>query len=65
MPDLPEVPTAAEAGYPDFHTDVWIALLAAIGAQPLAGPPEQLADPMRLDQTRWTRVIRDIGIKPE
>jgi tripartite-type tricarboxylate transporter receptor subunit TctC len=95
VPDLPDVPTAAEAGYPDFQTDVWIALLApartpapivarlngeiaralqapetrerlaAIGAQPLAGPPEQLAELMRRDQVRWTRVIRDIGIKPE
>lgn len=95
VPDLPDVPTAAEAGYPDFQTDVWIALLApartaapivarlngeiaralqapetrerlaAIGAEPLAGPPEKLAELMRRDQARWTRVLRDIGIKPE
>ena len=95
VPDLPEVPTAAEAGLPEFQTDVWIALLApartpadviarlnaeiakalqapetrqrlvAIGAEPLAGPPERLGEMMRGDQARWTKLIRDIGIKPE
>ena len=39
--------------------------LASIGAEPLSGPPEQLAELMRRDQRLWTRVIRDIGIKLE
>ena len=37
----------------------------AIGAEPLVGPPERLGEMMRGDQARWTKLIRDIGIKPE
>jgi tripartite-type tricarboxylate transporter receptor subunit TctC len=31
LPDFPEVPTMAEAGYPDVGSDVWIAMFAPAG----------------------------------
>jgi len=38
LPDLPNVPTFAEAGYPDFEVTAWYALYA-----PAKTPPEALA----------------------
>ena len=35
------------------------------GADPFGGPPETLATLMKQEQTKWTKLIRDIGLKPE
>jgi tripartite-type tricarboxylate transporter receptor subunit TctC len=40
-----------------------IARLDAIGAMPVGGPPAQLADFMKAQSARWTKVIKDAGIK--
>jgi len=38
-------------------------LLAGIGAEPMAGTPEQFAALVRADVAKWTKVIQDAGIK--
>lgn len=42
LPSLPEVPTLAESGYPDFDVASWIAIWSGAASTP-AGPSAQLA----------------------
>jgi tripartite-type tricarboxylate transporter receptor subunit TctC len=92
---VPKVPTAKEAGAPDYDVSNYFALLGPPGmpaatvtrirdevAKVLAEPdvkaqfekqgmrasgstPEQLADLVRTDLARWSKVIKDGGIKQE
>jgi hypothetical protein len=39
--------------------------LAGIGAEPLIGPPQDVATIVGNDRERWGKVIRDANIKPE
>ena len=39
--------------------------LAALGAEPLAGPPQDVAALVTADRERWGKVIREGNIKPE
>lgn len=94
-PDLPEVPTIAESGMPDFEVISWQGLcapaavpraaltriqsaLAAVLALPetrklivLQGfqlhlmPPDKFAAFIRSEHTKWAKVIKEIGIKPQ
>ncbi|MBS0549436.1 MAG: tripartite tricarboxylate transporter substrate binding protein [Proteobacteria bacterium] len=41
------------------------AKLAELGAEPLPGPPEQVAKIVGDDRDRWGKVIREANIKPE
>ncbi len=41
------------------------ARLAAMGVDPIGTTPEQLASIMRSDLEKWTRVIKDAGIKAD
>lgn len=41
------------------------AKLAELGADPLPGPPEQVAKIIADDRARWGKVIREANIKPE
>jgi tripartite-type tricarboxylate transporter receptor subunit TctC len=40
------------------------ALLAAEGAEPVGGTPEQFADQIRAEIARWTQVVKAAGIRP-
>jgi tripartite-type tricarboxylate transporter receptor subunit TctC len=92
---LPNVPTFAEQGVPDFVVSVWwgvfgpanlpapvvkklndavnaslnspevIARLAAVGATPLAGSPEQFGAFYAREASKWGGVVRAANIKPE
>ncbi len=94
FPDLPEVPTLAESGMPDFEVISWQGLCTPSGVPEenlgrlrtafssaldspemrkhladqsiLATPltPEKYAQFIRAEQTKWAKVVKDIGIKP-
>jgi tripartite-type tricarboxylate transporter receptor subunit TctC len=57
---LPDVPTAAEAGYPDFLLEAWVALFAPAGTPPeaiaklTASAREALASPEAVEKIRAT-----------
>jgi tripartite-type tricarboxylate transporter receptor subunit TctC len=91
-PLRPDLPTIAEAGYPDYDAGTWVSLmapagtprdvvgrlaqsaikavgsprmkdiLANLGAEPDPMNPEQLADYLTAERTRWLAVIKDIGL---
>ncbi len=92
---LPEVPTMAEAGFPEIDGESWFALfapagtpkdiikrlyqetvkavalpemqqrLAALGYAPVANTPEECAAQLKGELAKWTKVIRQAGIKGE
>ena len=39
--------------------------IAALGAQPAGGPPQQLASLIREEIPKWTKVIKEAGIRLE
>jgi tripartite-type tricarboxylate transporter receptor subunit TctC len=39
--------------------------LAVLGAEPLAGPPQDVTTLVTADRERWGKVIREGNIKPE
>lgn len=96
LPELPDVPTAAEAlGLKDFEASSWTALYAPagtppevvrrlstevdaalkspavarrlkeLGAIPVGGPPERLAQMQGGELEKWRRVVRAAGVKPD
>lgn len=95
VPELPEVPTFAEAGAPGVVIDSWFGLMAPArtpretvvalnlaftramekpdfrrrareaGITPLASTPEQMAEHVRAEATRWAEVVRTNGIRAE
>jgi tripartite-type tricarboxylate transporter receptor subunit TctC len=92
---LPELPTVAESGIPEFDPIGWYAFLAPAGTPrpvimrlntdinrilqqpdvrerfiangmfPAGGSPEVLRDHLRSEIERWSKVIKQAGIKPE
>src|SRR5262245_4578432 len=92
---LPEVPTMAEAGYPDIESNQWVGLLvpagtpreivtalnreivrvialpeikerlAALGFEPVANSPAEMARQIRAEGEIWGRVIKAANIKPQ
>ena len=59
-PQLPDVPTAAEAGFPGFELEAWVALFAPAGTPPeainrlTAAVKEALASPEAMEKIRVT-----------
>lgn len=90
---IPDVPTMAEAGVPDFEVFFWFGLfapagtakevvrevnkqvmailgtpdvidrIAAVGAEPTGGTPEDLSALIKRELPRWAKIIRDTGIE--
>jgi len=92
---VPQVPSAAEAGLPQFTAINWYVVAApagtpreiidrlnaeltkvmllpetrerllVVGGEPATGTPEQAAEFLRSEYTRWGKVIREAGIRAE
>jgi tripartite-type tricarboxylate transporter receptor subunit TctC len=73
---LPDVPTVAEQGYPDYDVAAWVALvapkgtpregvekLATLGAEPAGGTPEALGKFMLADAQKWADVVKKAKVK--
>ena len=95
MPQLPDVPPFAEAGYPQVDAFAWFGMLAPagtpepviarlntevnailklpdvrarfeqLGALPIGGTPADFDRFIRADIEKWTRVVKERGIKPD
>lgn len=96
LPELPDVPTVAEAlGLKDFEASSWTALYAPagtppqivrrvsaevdaalkkpavalrlkeLGAVPVGGPPERLAQFQHAELEKWRKVVKAAGVKPD
>ncbi len=94
-PALPDTPTVAESGVPDFEAVGWYGLLVplgtleaavarynqevanalakpafrarlqAVGVDPAPSTPAAFAAFVERDRARWTRLVRDTGIRPD
>ena len=94
-PALPDVPTTAEAGLPNFIVNTWYGLLApagtprpiitqlnaelarimhapdlkdrlaAMAAEPTTGTPEEFAEFIKREMTKWGDVVREAGLKAD
>lgn len=92
VPELPDVPTMAEAGFPALTTGAWTALLAprgtppaliaklsaatnaALNAEPmkgtlakfgakgLGGTPQDLADYVQSETSKWKPIVQSLNI---
>jgi tripartite-type tricarboxylate transporter receptor subunit TctC len=54
IPDLPDLPTIAESGYPDYRTTVWY------GAAAPAGVPAEIAEAVRAS---FNRALEDVAFR--
>ncbi len=93
IPQLPDVPTIAESGFPGFEVNNWQALLAPAGTpapviarlyeetakglrspevvermnaastEPVATSPKEFAAFLKLEITKWEKVIRQSGAR--
>jgi tripartite-type tricarboxylate transporter receptor subunit TctC len=65
MPDLPDVPTIAESGYPDYRSTVWY------GAAAPAGVPAEIVDAIRasfnraLNDAAFREQLTKVGFPPQ
>jgi tripartite-type tricarboxylate transporter receptor subunit TctC len=64
LPQLPEVPTAAEAGLPDFKVNAWFALQAPKGTPTAIITKLNRALDKALDDPLVQRRMADLGIDP-
>ncbi len=59
VPAMPDIPTVAESGMPDFEGDTLQLVMA------LAGTPERTGSKVRAELDKWARVIKAGNIKPD
>lgn len=65
IPDLPDLPTIAESGYPDYRSTVWY------GAAAPAGLPAEIVDAIRasfnraLDDAAFREQLTKVGFPPQ
>jgi tripartite-type tricarboxylate transporter receptor subunit TctC len=94
-PTLPEIPTMAEAGFPEVEGSTWTAVvvpagtpesivaqlnrmivgglaapdvkqsLAAIAYDPIGNSPEECTEFFKAEMAKWSKVIKEAGIKPQ
>jgi tripartite-type tricarboxylate transporter receptor subunit TctC len=94
-PALPDVPTTAEAGLPNFVVNTWYGLLApagtprpivmqlnaelarimhapelkdklaAMATEPSTGTPEEFAEFIKREMTKWGDVVREAGLQAD
>ncbi|GGH62372.1 exported protein [Comamonas phosphati] len=94
LPQLPDVPTVAEQGFPGFEMTQWYGMLAPSSmqrpnvdklavecaravtapdalkrlqgdaAEPIGSTPEQFAQFIAAEQTRWQKVLKRAQVKP-
>jgi tripartite-type tricarboxylate transporter receptor subunit TctC len=92
---LPETPTIAESGLPDFQASTWVGIAAPLGTpraliqrinrdihsviaepemknqflsrglEPAPSTPEEFARLIRTDIERWSKLIREVGVRVE
>ena len=92
IPQLPDVPTMAESGYPSFVTTAWTGLLAPahtpqsiitklnatlnnglktaelktafakLNFDALGGTPQDLTATMQAELTRWSPIVKALGL---
>ncbi|MFO1312269.1 MAG: tripartite tricarboxylate transporter substrate binding protein [Burkholderiales bacterium] len=95
QPDYPDLPTAAEVGFPNYRVDSWYSLhvpagtppqdvkriweevlwaleqsdvkerLKALYAEPGGMSPEEFAKYQKVELDRYTKIIKEAGIKAE
>ena len=95
VPNLPDVPTSTEAGFPEFKMSIWYAMFAPANTPrevinrlsqeaqkaldskdlrqtldsqsiiPWYGTPEQLADLLKSETTRYATIIKSAGIQQQ
>lgn len=65
VPDLPDLPTIAESGYPDYRSTVWY------GAAAPAGVPAEIVEAIRaafnraLDDGAFREALTKVGFPPQ
>ena len=94
-PTLPEIPTMAEAGFPEVEGSTWTAVvvpagtprdiiaelhrmivgslaqpdvkekLAAMAYVPIGSSPEECAAFFKAEMAKWSKVIKDAGLRAE
>ena len=95
LPQLPDVPTVAEQGFPGFEMTQWYGMLAPSSmtrahvdklaaecakavkapdalkrlqgdaAEPIGSTPQQFAQFIATEQTRWQKVLKRAQVKPD
>src|SRR5512140_3241215 len=95
LPALPDVPTVAEAGLPNYEVTTWYGVLApagtprpiiaklnaeivrlmhapdlrerfaATGTEPRTTTPEEFAAFIKQEMAKWSKVVRDAGLKAD
>ena len=94
-PNIPDLPTVVESGFPDFEAISWFGLFAPVGTPPavvnkvhqeavkivgqpdmqakfaqlgldtVGNTPAELANIVKSDLVKWSKVIKEAGIKGE
>ena len=61
---LPDVPTVAEQGYPDYDVAAWVALVAPKGTPARGGPEAQPGRARRAEAEDVVEQLATLGAEP-